>query len=1006
MAEDSDNKTTFTWPLMTILAAIGGGALFWHGPLKSSRPAGDILQTTSSMTDQTCEARLWQDPVKATEPGSGRQPGGHGGEIPDLPINNFEEQLKDLHLTNSDGRSSILVLGVMIPGGRYVEDAERRTRSRYAVISALLTTGYDPEDEEHLGVFTATWQKGASIEKWSDNIPSLLTDGCATAPPEDGNPNELRMPFEWFKPSSLTPPQETINYAAVLVCWLCDNEFVDHPLPRLAQLLTAFRDAAPKSVREQLCFKLIDPRLDTMQFTNPYANWNVIRKVKGGEDTNSTLPNALKGLEMYSSWTTRPDIILWPGAKGRRREAISNAFQTNFGIVFHNITCTDDELATNLTGELALRGIHLSPGGDSVALIAERDTFYGRSLPLIFAAALDEKEQRTTSFTNSLRKVEEHWPHNWPTNCYRFSYLRGIDGLLPGESTKKSDQMEKGDSAKEQSRTERFDEMERPEGRSQLDYMPRLAHELKDFEREITNDLPHKPLRAIGVVGSDVYDKLLLLQSLQKQFPDAIFFSTDLDARLFHPSELDWSRNLIVASSFGLELGEALQRDVAPFRDVYQTGTYLASLAALGNPTALANLPNVRPQIFEIGRHGAYALSVEEKENCLYRARPYFFEKHPRPMSLWGIGTIFVVIVCYLLYWKSKVCGGLSALSSPPLFGVAAALVIVWGALVYAIWWQHGLTDGAPFSLTDGVSIWPCELMRAAGLTLAVILVARGLDRIKTSNDRLEDEFRLVQGGTSPVEDLWFDHVTSGELWPRFKRTAPLALLYALFAIFLFWEFGLPTRPIRGDWSKRVDLFMLGLSAGALICLMFFVLDTAIRTRELVSGLSQRANGWPPNTVSSLVSNGGAAAMEWITIRFIAKRTAIIDGFIYYPFIVLLVMVVARTSFFGRFGWPAPLILVLGLNALIVVALAISVHRAAQVARGAALERLEAMFLASKFAGAGAGPPASAIKAIIKQVEAEDDGAFGPWSQQPFIRAVLVPLSGGGLMAALQALLQ
>ena len=39
---------------------------------------------------------------------------------------------------------------------------------------------------------------------------------------------------------------------------------------------------------------------------------------------------------------------------------------------------------------------------------------------------------------------------------------------------------------------------------------------------------------------------------------------------------------MIVASSFGLELKDALQQDIPPFRDSYQTAQYLACLSALG----------------------------------------------------------------------------------------------------------------------------------------------------------------------------------------------------------------------------------------------------------------------------------------------------------------------------------------------------------------------------------------------------------------------------------------
>ena len=61
-------------------------------------------------------------------------------------------------------------------------------------------------------------------------------------------------------------------------------------------------------------------------------------------------------------------------------------------------------------------------------------------------------------------------------------------------------------------------------------------------------------IKAIGVVGTDFYDKYLVLQALRQRFPDVIFFTTDLDARFLHPDNFKWTRNLIVASNFGLSL--------------------------------------------------------------------------------------------------------------------------------------------------------------------------------------------------------------------------------------------------------------------------------------------------------------------------------------------------------------------------------------------------------------------------------------------------------------------
>src|SRR5262249_33708644 len=133
------------------------------------------------------------------------------------------------------------------------------------------------------------------------------------------------------------------------------------------------------------------------------------------------------------------------------------------------------------------------------------------------------------------------------------NYLRGIDGV-----TTKDDAKSAGTGTKST--------VEWPEARDQRDYLRRLASEL-------AHPRPgERPVSAIRVLGSDVHDKLLALQALRGAFPDKPFFTTDLDARLLHPSVLPFTRNLIVATSLPLAFEqEDVQKTAPPFRDVYQT---------------------------------------------------------------------------------------------------------------------------------------------------------------------------------------------------------------------------------------------------------------------------------------------------------------------------------------------------------------------------------------------------------------------------------------------------
>ncbi len=146
----------------------------------------------------------------------------------------------------------------------------------------------------------------------------------------------------------------------------------------------------------------------------------------------------------------------------------------------------------------------------------------------------------------------------WPSNLLRFTYLRGVDGLVPGQGAEAG-------TAPADDKDSKAAPVVRPEGGSQLDYLPRLAARLARLEtrRKRQGDFS---IKAIGVLGSDVYDKLLVLQALRRGFTGALFFTTDLDARLVHPESLKWTRNVIVVSSFGLRLSEGLQNETPPFR--------------------------------------------------------------------------------------------------------------------------------------------------------------------------------------------------------------------------------------------------------------------------------------------------------------------------------------------------------------------------------------------------------------------------------------------------------
>ncbi len=275
---------------------------------------------------------------------------------------------------------------------------------------------------------------------------------------------------------------------------------------------------------------------------------------------------------------------------------------------------TDAQLADEIFAELQLRGVSLAKPHttDHVVLLSEWDTFYGRMLSLTYGAVLAVRSGRAG---NRAEFVKQYLSDGkLPENLHPYAYLRGLDGRTVCQAGS-ADCAQPKPTDQKQNRPDSFQqivqwkpEANKAEGPGQFDYLSRTGALLEDLQREL--QLSHRgEIKAIGIVGSDVYDVLLILQALRPRFPNALFFTTELDARLWNPKDREWARNLIVAGSYGLTLHRDLQQRIAPFRDSSQTALFAATLAAL-DTKGIDIFNDMSPRRFEIGNTTAVDLSV------------------------------------------------------------------------------------------------------------------------------------------------------------------------------------------------------------------------------------------------------------------------------------------------------------------------------------------------------------------------------------------------------------
>lgn len=980
---DQLQKSSFV-PLYALIVLVGAasGLLYLQKPLKSARPtAAEEVKSVKAMS--TIDARLWQDPLLAVQ-----------HHINTHELKDFGESPEGFRLSAAEENIE-LVIPVAIPGGFGVEDHETRLRSRYSVIAALDFAGYSLPGSGSLGVvrFAAP--------------PDESGIACV-----DGGEPPVLVPYEWAEPNALRSrplaengelTQTSARFKKILLLWIPEGALTETPIRNLLCILDGLEPTAGLHIP----VRYLGP-------SSSDGHREIVAELIGDGS-----PEPPPDFRVLSSWATAANRLLTLSENPPFR------FDKDLEppVWYTRAVASDEVLVARLIQELDDR--HLDLAEDRIALISEWDTFYGRALPLSFAARvnlLTNKNNAPNHARDSLDAQYESLLKNesgsWPSNIIRVAYMRGLDGQIAGfkPMTTKVNRDDFG--IRGNARTD-VQALERPEGRSQLDYARRLAI---DLERR-----GGRRLRAVGILGSDVYDKLLLIQALRELFPHAIFFTTDLDERLTHPSQTRWTRNLVISSSFGLRLTVddglpedwvSRQRQTPPFRDCYQTSLYRATLIALELLPETKLSP--RAEIYEVGRSHVYRLS-----SGLLQAR---YDGLGPGLAAVLFGALLIWLLRHLrLAGETRWTEGSFIIVS--FFGI---VIIGWQLIRVA----YGLFDEAdplePFALADGVSIWPTAILRVLGACLAVYFIIRHRRLVRENESDLEIAYCLGDGETTPpkrrktqwqrlqwvLEQEWpakTDPLEVKPLWEEFRRRGTrtargtrvllMTVLYLLFGGALMATGATPVSPLRGDVAFWADKAVLATSVILFVVLVFHVIDTVLLDERLIRRLSGARSEWPDSECLAWAETDRTREFmqDLMDVRFIAQRTEVTGRFVLGPFIVVFVMIISRLSIFDRWDWPPALIAIIGINSAYAIFAALVLRRTAEGARRGALRRLKDDRLKCRAANDKAC--VDFLNNIIKEIDELKEGAFAPISQQPALRAILVPLGGLGTAAALELLL-
>jgi len=733
MAEgETDRLTLLNWPSLLAFVLLSWGVVLVPPTMKSLRPASNPAQPAGPPIGQLFESRLWQDPfdtLPAARKASAKLP-----------------SLQQAFLKDRKNDKCILILPVFLPGSEYPEDVETRLRSRYAVVSALAVSGYVPEDGGDIHCFSTPWPIGPH-NSLLQAFGGLFGIGSGAPNP----PNPAVFPYEWFQ--YVPPVRDPGSYQESLT----ELTHIFDPVAKLPKRIAVIWvdellfdkervGRGPATLLKEWAQQLRKPRNVGLTILGPQSSGTLRALLSEPKPIWQWRRAVAHKIKIYSFSSTVAAL---------RRPLNQKLMQAGDFDIEHVIG-TDRELDDMFVHELKLRGIEASPHEKTVALVAEWDTFYSQSMFNAFSQAFQDQDGALRYFT----------------------YQQGIDGRLPRDRT--PDAAGSGKGAVSDSVLPGGEPLvNAPDvqafGRSQVDYLRRLVDQMKRTGP--------KGWKAIGVLGSDFYDKALILETLKHEFPDAVFFTTDLDQRYLDPAEHRTTRNLLVASHFGLELHEGLQRAIPPFRSVYQTALFFGCLKALHArgvprpwmpadkvfPKAVQNIhvgdhslvcstsagpplddplcikwkpdagntePKLRPMVFEIGLSRAYPLTdpgPEEIHPATDRRTLSFGLKEVIGLVCLVIGLLALVVISLGLPPKDKVDRWFL------LWAMCAVLAVA--AMIFLAIHDHQDYEGEPFTLFEGISNWPTLVLRMGVLLFCTFALVHARKADQENFDELEQQF-------------------------------------------------------------------------------------------------------------------------------------------------------------------------------------------------------------------------------------------------------------------------
>jgi hypothetical protein len=186
--------------------------------------------------------------------------------------------------------------------------------------------------------------------------------------------------------------------------------------------------------------------------------------------------------------------------------------------------------------------------------------------------------------------------------------------------------------------------------------------------------------------------------------------------------------------------------------------------------------------------------------------------------------------------------------------------------------------------------------------------------------------------------------------------------------------------------------------------LVFFVLDCMQACSKHIRSLKSSEADWSLSAVQHLLDEWKVRLEEislLVTVRLIAEHTNAVMKIIYYPFALVLLMLLARSPLFDYLNLPLPLIILSSLLLAALLLSAYSVRSAAHEAREEVLSRMRGMLTAA-MADEASSSRVEQLKQLIDEIRREQRGAYGPMARGPIVGSLALFFGGSGGLLLIQ----